>query len=295
MIGGLIRERVLVLSLREKIAQYAVITVGSAIFALALVLFLLPHRIAPGGISGIAVIVKNLTGFPAGITMLCFNIPIFMLGLRFLGADFGIKSLYATVAISLFTDLFNEVLHLRMHIGDPILAPLFGGVVLGVGLGLIIKVGGGTSGSNTLARIIARHTNLKQGASIMLINTGVIAAAGYLFKSADLALYAFLALYSSTLVIDMIVEGMEYVRGVYIISDRAIEIADAILYELDRGVTAIHGRGLYTHEDKDILFAVAARKEIHDLVATVKKIDPKAFVIITPVHEVLGEGFRRRV
>ena len=129
----------------------------------------------------------------------------------------------------------------------------------------------------------------------MLINAGVIASAGYLFKSADLALYAFLALYSSTLVIDMIVEGMEYVRGVYIISDRALEIADAILYELDRGVTAIHGRGLYTHEDKDILFAVAARKEIHDLVATVKKIDPKAFVIITPVHEVLGEGFRRRV
>lgn len=290
-----IRKKVLVFSRREKLAEYAVITAGSAIFALALVLFLLPYRIAPGGISGVAVIINGLTGFPAGVSMLCFNIPIFLIGLKFMGADFSAKSLYATIAISLFTDFFNEVLHLSLKIGDPILAPVFGGVVFGVGLGLIVKMGGGTSGSNTLARILARHTNLKQGASIMAINSGVIVAAGIFFGSADLALYGFLALYSSSIVIDLIVEGLEYARGAYIISERAVEIADSVLYEMDRGVTVLKGKGFYTQEEKDVLFVVVARKEIHDLVAIVKKIDPAAFCIISPVHDVLGKGFRKRM
>lgn len=291
----IIRKKVLVFTRREKIAEYAVITFGSAVFALAMVLFLIPHKIAPGGITGIAVIINQLTGFPAGITMLCFNVPIFLAGMKMLGADFGVKSLYATIIISFFTDFFNEVLHLRIAIHDPILAPVFGGVIFGAGLGFIIKVGGGTSGSNTVARILARYTNLKQSAAIFIINSGVIFVAGFVFKSADLALYGFLSLYSSTVIIDLVVEGLEYARGAYIISDKSIEIADAILYEMARGVTAIKGRGLYTHTDRDILFVVVTRKEVHNLTAIAKKIDPKAFVIVTPVHEVLGEGFRRRI
>lgn len=295
MIEAIRRKKILVFTRRELFFEYLVITAGAAIFALALVLFLLPYRIAPGGISGIVIVINRLTGLPAGATMLCFNIPIFFLGVRFLGAGFGIKSLYATVVISAFTDLFNEGLHLALPIGDPILAPIFGGVVFGFGLGLIIKVGGGTSGSNTIACIIARHTNLKQGTAIFLMNVGIILAAGYFFGSADLALYGFLSMYASTIVIDLIVEGLEYARGAHIISERSVEIADAVLYELGRGVTALRGRGLFTHEDKDVLFVVVTRKEIHDLIAVVKKIDPKAFVVIAPVHEVVGEGFRRRV
>lgn len=290
-----LRRTVLVFTRKEKLLEYFVITIGSAIYALAVVLFLLPYKIAPGGITGIAVIINQLTGFPAGAAMLCFNIPIFIAGIKYLGADFGVKSLYATIIISLFTDVFNEVMHLKIAISDPILAPIFGGVIFGAGLGFIIKVGGGTSGSNTVARIIARYTNFKQGTSIMIINSGVIVVAGIIFRSADLALYGFLSLYASTVVIDLIVEGLEYARGAYIISKHSIEIADVILYEMERGATAIKGQGLYTHEDRDLLFVVVTRKEIHNLVAIVKKIDPKAFCIITPVHEVVGEGFRRRV
>lgn len=283
------------MSKREVCIQYLLITLGSIIFALGMVLFLIPHRIAPGGISGIAIIINYITGWPAGTTMLAFNIPIFLLGWRILGIHFTIKSLFSSVLIAVFTDIFNEVLHIKMAISDPILAPIFGGVVFGFGLGIVMKMGGGTSGSNTLARIIARCTNLKEGSAIMMMNVFIITGAGFAFHSADVALYACISFYVASLIIDMMVEGMEYARGAFIISERNIEISDAIIYGFERGATAFRGRGLYTHEDRDILFIVVTRKEIHDLIALVKSIDPKAFIVVTPVHEVLGEGFRRRI
>lgn len=226
--------------------------------------------------------------------MLVLNIVIFFLGLKFLGREFSIKSLYATTLISVFIDLFHHVFFLHMSIEDKVLAPIFGGVVFGAGLGCIIRMGGGTIGSNTLARIISRHTNLKQGASIMLVNSGVVALAGFVFHSADVALYGFLSMYASSIVIDLIVEGLEYARGIYIISERTIEIADVIVYQFSRGATTIEGKGFYTQEKRDIIFTVVTRKEVHALTAIVKKLDPKAFMIITPVHEVLGKGFKNR-
>ncbi|OGQ22284.1 MAG: hypothetical protein A3C46_06935 [Deltaproteobacteria bacterium RIFCSPHIGHO2_02_FULL_44_16] len=294
MIDAFEKERLLARSKREIFFEYAVITFGSVIFALAVVLFLLPYQVAPGGVTGAAIIIHFLTHFPVGVTMFTINMVIFLLGLKTLGVDFTMKSIYASAVISFCTDLFHEVWHLQMPIRDAVLAPVFGGVVLGVGLGLIIRMGGGTSGSNTLARVISRYTNLKQGAAIFVINSGVIAAAGIIFKSADLALYGYVAVYTSSLVIDFIVEGFEYARGAYIISSRNIEIADMIVYEMGRGVTTLSGRGFYTQEDRGVLFTVMPRKEIHDLITIVKRIDPKAFVIIMPVHEVLGEGFKMR-
>ena len=294
MVTKTIGKKVLVYTKREKIIEFALITLGCVIFALGIVIFLLPYKIAPGGITGVAVIINRFFGFPAGITMLSINTCIFLLGLKYLGTDFGVKSLYATIVISLLIDFFNEILHLSMRINDPILAPIFGGGVFGAGIGIIVRMGGGTCGSNTLARILAKKMGWKQGTSIMVINSGVIAASGVVFKSADLALYGFLSLYTSSVIIDLIVEGFEYSQGAYIISERAIEIGHVIVYEMKRGVTALNGKGLYTHEDRNVLFTVMSRKEIHDMVAITKKIDPKAFVIITPVHEVLGEGFKVR-
>lgn len=291
----MIRKKILVLTSKEKIFQFAVITVGAVIASLALVLFMLPYKVAPGGVPGLAVIITTMTKFPAGITMLILNIPCFALGLWILGREFSAKTIYTAVSISVLTDFFNEILHLRITIHDPILAPIFGGVFFGVGVGLILKMGSATMGSGTIARILALKTNLKQGTAIFIINGVVIFAAGFTFRSADLALYGFLATYSSSVIVDMIVEGLEYARGAYIISDRAIEIADVILYEMQRGVTAFRGRGLYTHSDKDILFVIVTRKEIRDLTTIARKIDPAAFVIVTPVHEVLGQGFRRRI
>ena len=280
---------------REILLQYVVITLGAAIFGLAVTLFMIPHKIAPGGVSGLVIVLNALFKWPAGFLLFALNVPIFILGLKFLGASFGMKSLYGTIMLSVFTDLFNEVLHLSVTIGDPILAPVFGGVVMGVGLGLIIKMGGATSGSGTIARILARHTNLTQGTAILLINTLVVVFAGFAFKSADLAMYGLLSLWISSKVTDVIIEGMDYARGVYIITSQVEQVSDVILNKLDRGGTAIQARGLYTNAEREILFCVLTRKEVADLIGLVKRIDPKAFVIISPVHEVLGEGFRQRV
>lgn len=295
-LGGMRDEqRLLSGSAREILLQYLVITVGAAIFGLAVTLFMIPHKIAPGGVSGIVVVLNSLFKWPAGALLFAFNVPIFILGLKFLGASFGMKSLYGTIMLSVFTDLFNEILHLKVTIADPILAPVFGGVVMGVGLGLIIKMGGATSGSGTIARILARKTNLTQGTAILLINTLVVGMAGLAFKSADLAMYGLLSLWVSSKVTDVIIEGMDYARGVYVITSHVEQVSDVILNKLDRGGTALQGRGLYTNTEREILFCVLTRKEVSDLIGMVKRIDPKAFVIISPVHEVLGEGFRRRV
>lgn len=294
--GGIREKRELWLNTpMETLVQYLVITVGAAIFGISLTLFMLPYKIAPGGISGLVVILNHESGIPAGLLMLAFNIPIFLLGLKFLGGGFGLKSLYGTVMISVFTDLTNEALGLSMPIEDAILAPLFGGVVMGAGLGLIIKMGGATSGSGTIARIIARHTNLTHGTAILILNGLIIGVAGFVFQSADLAMYGLISLWISSFVIDAIMEGMDYARGVFIITNRVETVADAILHTMGRGGTALKGRGLYTNMEREIVFCVVTRKEIHDLVRMVRKIDPKAFVVISQVYEVLGEGFRPRV
>ncbi len=282
-------------SAKEIALQYAVITIGAAIFGLSMTLFMLPYKIAPGGISGLVVVLNHLLGWPAGLTLLLFNIPIFIAGTRLLGTSFGFKSLYGTVMISLFTDLTNEICHLHVDIGDPMLAPVFGGVVMGVGLGLIIKMGGATSGSGTIARIIARYTNFKHGSAILILNTLIILVAGICFRNADLAMYGLLSLWISSRVIDAIMEGMDYARGVFIITSRMNEVSDAILHNLGRGGTALKGRGLYTNRERELIFCVITRKELPDLTKIVKKIDRKAFIIITQVYEVLGEGFRPRV
>lgn len=288
-------QRILIWTRKELVFQYLTIIVGSAIFALAIVLFLLPYKVAPGGVSGVAIIVNRLYNIPAGMFMLALNIIIFFVGLRHLGLEFGTKSLVSSAAIALFTDLFNEILHLKINIHDPILAPIFGGVVLGVGLGLVLRSGGGTLGSNTLARIIVKYTNLPQSAAIMIINGIIVIVAGVAFRKADIAFYSLISIYTSSIAIDLIVEGIEYARGTFIISDKNPEIEEAVLNELRRGGTVLKGRGLYTGKDKEVLFSVVTIREINELVSLVHKIDPKAFVVVTPVHEVLGKGFRPRL
>jgi len=282
-------------SRRELLFQYVIITIGAAIFGAALAMFMLPYKIAPGGVAGLVVILAHLFTWPPGILLLCFNIPIFFLGMRSLGYGFGLKSLCGTVLISVFTDLCYEVLHLQLRIDNPILVPVFGGVVMGVGLGLIIKMGGATSGSGTIARIIARYTNITHGTAILIINSIIIGLAGFAFQDADKAMYGMLSLWISSKVIDALMEGMDYARGVYIITNKTDEISRVILDNLGRGGTALKARGLYTNADREVIFCVITRKELPEITKLIKKIDPRAFTVITPVHEVLGEGFRERV
>ncbi|MBU7006364.1 YitT family protein [Phosphitispora fastidiosa] len=278
---------------RRLIREYFFILIGVLLTAIGLDMFLVPNKIAAGGVSGIATIVYYAARFPVGMTMLIINVPLFLIGIRKLGVGFGIRSLFGTVTISLAVDLLAPILPVPTR--DPLLASIYGGIVTGIGIGIVFRNGGTTGGTDLAAAIVNNYMKMSVGVVLFMIDAAVIAAAGITFKSAELALYALLTIFLTSRVIDMVQEGFGYAKAALIISDRPREISEAILSQMDRGVTTLKGTGMYTGTDRDVVFSVVTRAEISILKKLVHSIDPKAFVILTDVHEVLGEGFKRRV
>jgi len=269
--------------------QYGGITVGSLITALGLVLFLIPNKIAAGGVSGLATVIYYLTAWPVGLTMLVINIPLFILGLRELGVKFGVKTLYGTITLSVFTDFLTPVL--GAPTSDPLLATVYGGLLTGIGLGVVFRSGGTTGGTDLGAQLLRKWFKVSSGQWLLVIDAFVITTAGIVF-TVELALYALLALFLTSRAVDFVQEGVSYNKAVLIISDRYQVIGQKILTELDRGATGLQGRGLYTGTDKEVLLCVVSRTEITKLKNLVLAEDEDAFVIVADVHEALGEGFR---
>ncbi len=268
---------------------YLAVVLGALITALALDWFTIPNRIAAGGVSGLATVLHYLFGLPVGLTMLALNVPLFLAAVRVLGGQFGLKTLIGAVTLSLFVDGLAPIL--RPLTNNALLAALYGGVLSGVGLGITFKWGGSTGGTDLAALLLNRYTKRGVGQSLMAIDFGIIAAAGIVF-GAELALYALITLFLTSKAIDVVQEGVAYAKAAYIISDPADVIGRRVLVDLSRGATAVQGRGLYTNEERPVLFVIVARAEISDLKRIVHSVDPKAFVVITEAHEVLGEGFK---
>ncbi|WP_230868669.1 YitT family protein [Iocasia frigidifontis] len=265
------------------------ITVGSALAALSLVIFLIPNRIAAGGISGLATIIYYLTEFPVGILTLVLNIPLFIAVIKVLGLSFGIRTIYGMITFAVFIDLFQPVVPVLTH--DLLLATIYGGIVGGLGLGIVFNSRGTTGGTDMAAKLINHYTGLSVGESIFLADGIVVLLAG-IFFNAEVALYAAIAIFIHSKVIDLVQEGLRFSKAVFIISTNPEAIKDEVMSELDRGVTILNGYGGYTGDEKDVLFCIISRTEVAKLKRVVSKIDRKAFVIITNVHEVLGEGFK---
>lgn len=274
---------------REVLYHYAIILFGVLLTALALDWFLVPNKVAAGGVSGLATVIYHVFGVPVGLTMLVINVPLFLVALRVLGATFGWRTLVGTVTLSVFVDTLSHVL--RPLTGDPLLASIYGGALAGVGMGLTIKYGGSTGGTDLAALLVNRLFRTSVGMSLLAIDTAVILLAGLVFNP-ELALYALLSLFITTKAIDLVQEGRVFAKAAYIISDYPQEIAQAVLTELDRGVTGLKGEGKYTGTKREVLFVIVSRPEISMLKEIVSRIDPKAFIVITDAHEVLGEGFR---
>jgi len=268
--------------------DYTQVVAGVAITALALDWFLIPNRIAAGGVSGIATVIFHLFGFPVGLTMLVINLPLLLLALRLLGLPFGFKTLVGAVFLSVFTDLFTGVLPVITR--DPLLAAVYGGGMAGVGMGLAFRGGGSTAGTDLAAQIVRSLTRMSAGQALLIIDFAVITFAGLVFNL-ELALYALISLFITSKVIDLIQEGRIYAKAAYIISDHTSEIAAAILHQLERGATSWRGQGLFTGQEREILFVILNRTEVSILKDMVAAIDPDAFMVISDVHEVLGEGF----
>lgn len=271
------------------------IIVGGIIFAIGYAAFLIPYKIVPGGISGIAMVLRILYGTPVGIVTILLNIPLFIFALRILGIHFGIRSISAIIYTNLLIDLLVYRLRVTPPTDNVILAALYGGIMLGLGLGLIFRGNASTGGTDIVGQLFSRYTNLSVGMVIMVVDFAVITAAGVTTGSIELALLGYLALFLSSKVIDLVLEGFDYARAAFVVSTKTDKMTDHIYDKMKRGVTILEGHSPYSGEKRPVLMCVITKKETPYFKSMVNEIDKDAFVILTDVFEVLGKGFRPRI
>lgn len=274
----------------KSIIDYIGIAFGCMIMALAFNSFSVPNKIAPGGFSGLATVIYYFTDFPIGIITLILTLPLFFISIKLLGAKFGTKSFFGTVFFSICVDFIVKTPALTE---DLFLASVFGGLLLGIGMGIIFRFGGTTGGTDLLATLLNYFfKGISIGTWLLIIDFIVVIIAGVAFKQVEIALYSILTIYLNMRIIDLIQEGINYAKVFYIISKDYEKIAHTIIDELDRGVTILKGTGMYTKKDMNVIFCIVHRSQIYRMKEIVKSIDINAFVILADVHEVLGEGFK---
>lgn len=274
----------------QQLYSYGVITVGCAIYALAFNWFFQPNKISMGGFTGIAQIVNRfLPMLPVGITVFVLNVPLFYLGARKLGIKFVFSSLYAVAVSSLILDAMAMAYTFRPM--DSMLACIYGGVLLGASSGLLLTVGATTGGTELAARLLKYKIHqLSIGRLCLCIDVMVICAYAMVFHNVNNALYGIIAMYISSLTMDMVVYGSINAKIAYIISAKSQEIAKHLL-QMDLGITLLDGRGGYSGDAKQVVLCAFKRSQIAAIKASVTAIDPHAFIIVCEAHEVLGEGF----
>ncbi|MBE6023900.1 MAG: YitT family protein [Cellulosilyticum sp.] len=277
--------------------EFLMILLGTTILALGINWFTSPLGLVTGGISGVTIIVKTLSeqflGFtiPLWITNLVLNIPLFIISVKQRGIGFAKKSLWGVSLLTLalwYTEFIPNVLDVH---GDLLLGSIFGGAIIGLGVGTVLKAGGTTGGTDMLATIIKFKSSRFPIAKLMLAIDGVIILGGLLVFGSTKAMYAIISVFIGSKVITWVLEGMNIAKAAFILSDHSNEIADAIMHTLPRGVTGIKAQGMYTKDDKQMLYVVVSQKEITRLRDMVKSIDANAFITIADVREVLGQGF----
>jgi uncharacterized membrane-anchored protein YitT (DUF2179 family) len=284
------------------IRDYGLIFISSLIQAFSLRVFFVPANLASGGVSGISQLINHFTGWPIGMMVFIGNVPLFLLGWRFLGGrQFALRTAFAVVTYSLFADLLlgtflfapngaaTELIH--QLDGDIFLNTLYGAIVSGIGYGLVYRARGTSGGSDILARILNHYRSTPITQSYLIVDTAVILGAGFVFGW-KAALYAMIALYVSGLVAETTLEGGGTVRTAIIVTREPEMISSHILDELERGVTVLEGTGAYTGIERPVLYCVISRAEVATLKAIVHEADPHAFMVIGVAHEALGEGFR---
>lgn len=278
------------------VRDYFWMTLGMAVTAFALDAFLVPNRIAAGGVSGLATVILytlkdlGLPAVPVGVQMLLFNIVLLALGIRARGWRYGAKTIYGAVGLSVLVDVMAPfVPHLAAN--DHLLAVLWGGALTGIGMGMVFRVGGNTGGTDIIAQLLSRRVSLGVGQLMLAVDAIVLVLAGLKFGP-ELALYGAVAVFVNGTTIDVVQEGLSTEKAAYIFSKRSTEIGQAILNELGRGATGFAARGLYTGDEQEVIFCVVSRRELDDLKNIVHALDPDAFLVISDVHEALGEGFK---
>ncbi|HPF87784.1 MAG TPA: YitT family protein [Candidatus Limiplasma sp.] len=282
------RSRLSVLR-NERVMAYMQIVLGCVIGALAFPMFLVQYDIAPGGLTGITTILHYLFSLPIGLTSLALNIPLFIMGYRLLGRVFAFRSLIATILFSLLIDW----LPVQPFQADILLSSVFGGVLMGAGIGLILRGSATTGGSDLIAKMIhARFQHISVGVILFAIDCCVVLSAAFLITP-KAALYALICIFISARVVDIVVQGFAQHKACYIITCKHEVMKQRLLAELDRGITILNAKGGYSNADRPVLLCIISAQELARLKLIVRMEDEKAFMFITAAHEVLGEGFDR--
>ena len=268
--------------------DYGAITLGTILIGLATKNIFDPANMVTGGVSGVAIIGKELWGLPLWVTNTVLNIPLFLAGFKIMGWKFIKRTLYATVLLSVVFYILPEGMYIE---DDLLLSALFGGIITGVGTGFVLAGGCTTGGTDMLAALIQRKLRQYSIAQIMQVLDGMVVLAGAAVFGVQYALYALIAIFCVSKISDGILDGMKFSKQAFIISDHYQEIANAIMTRMERGVTSLDGNGMYSGQERKILFCVVAPKEIVKIREIVREFDPGAFVIVSDVREVFGEGF----
>ncbi len=272
--------------------DYFLVLLGAVVQAFAMRLFLIPAQLVCGGVSGAAQIINFFTNFPIGLMVIIGNIPLYLIGWHQLGGiKFALRTIFSVVVFSILTDLLPFFLPIQSITDDILLNTLYGGVILGAGLGLVYLGRGTSGGSDILGRILNYRFGFSISAAYMITDSVIVLASGFAFGWHK-ALYSLILIYVSGLAAELVSEGSSVVRTALIITDKPKEIASEIMLELERGVTYLYGKGAYTSIDRTILYCVLSRPEVSLVKGIISEIDPDAFVVIGQANEVLGEGFR---
>ncbi|WP_291057533.1 YitT family protein [Dialister sp. UBA1703] len=260
------------------------LTIGAIIYSAGLNLFLIPNHIIDGGITGISLLVQALTGVPFSLLIVVLNLPFFYLGYRRLGAGLAVSSTYAIVVLSLFSSIFEEM---KPATTDPFLSTIFGGIIIGIGVGIVIKSGGSTDGTEIVAIWMDSKSSFSVGEIIMFFNFFILGTAGFLF-SWNSAMYSLIAYFICSRMIDAVSTGLDSSKGIFIVTTEYDKVSDAIVHDMHRAVTRLHGQGGFLKDDKDVLYCVVTRLEVTKLKQVVHGIDPTAFLSVFDVQEVQG-------
>lgn len=285
------KHRKMYVILKKYIIETIMIIIGALFIAIGTAFFLLPNQLSSGGFSGITTIIYYLIGFPMGTTMIIINLPLFIIALLKIGKRFFFKALVGTAVLSIFLNAFEGVSAIT-H--DRLLASIYGGILIGIGTAIILRANASTGGSELLGNIIASFKPMaRTGKLIILIDTIVVILNVLFFKEIEVGLYSAIAIYLSGQMIDIIFEGTNFTKMIFIVSNKYEEIAKNIGTKIGRGSTGIYAQGMYHETDKMILWCVASRREIIRIKQIAKKIDEKAFIVISNAREVLGQGFKK--
>ncbi len=275
------------------IKNYSLIIIGAFIMASGYVLFITPYKIVPGGVYGISIVLHYILGTPVGAMALVFDIPLTLIGIKVLGPRFGMKTVVGFLSTALFMDTITYFYGTQPLVeGDALLSSIFGGLFIGLGLGLIFKSRATSGGTDIVAMMASKYTKLPVGQLLIIIDSVIVFLGLIVFGDWKIPLYSLIVIFITGKVVDIILEGMNYDKVLFIVSDKHQEIRDKIVNDLNRGGTFLKGEGMFKGEEKSISFAVVNRREMTMLNDFINSIDPKAFVTVLNANEILGNGFR---